>query len=360
MAKRRKQYEARIYLGRDASGKQRFEYIGRFDRKRDRNRALRKAKEEREGREAQAPFPLCDEYVDRYLAEYERLHKHSSFVAASRGLSRFREDFAGRSLNISRAEIKDWLQGNGAWAFKPPIPAGYRPAIVTLYNHAIDEDDISLARSPARKLGRRTRSARSQSAPPTEAEFKKLLSACSALGGYAPRMRELLLFAAFQLMRPGELYALKESHIDFNKMRIRKQDRIYMGRHDVPKSGIVTVALTRPAFDAIAGRPTGREYIFMSKTGKRLSQSTLSGYWAQVRARAELDFDFYHATKHYGVHYMWTVLGLSPRAIAVVAGWKPGTVMAMLETYGHADVGALEEVDAAFAEVETAERLLSL
>jgi hypothetical protein len=56
MAKRRKQYEARIYLGRDENGKQRFEYIGRFDRRRDRDRALRKAKEEREGREAQVPF----------------------------------------------------------------------------------------------------------------------------------------------------------------------------------------------------------------------------------------------------------------------------------------------------------------
>jgi hypothetical protein len=87
----------------------------------------------------------------------------------------------------------------------------------------------------------------------------------------------------------------------------------------------------------------------MSKTGKRLSQSMLSGYWAQVKARAELDFDFYQATKHYGVHYMWTVLKLSPRAIAAIAGWKPGTVMSMLETYGHADIGALKEVDAAFA-----------
>jgi hypothetical protein len=38
----------------------------------------------------------------------------------------------------------------------------------------------------------------------------------------------------------------------------------------------------------------------MSKTGRPLSQPTLSGYWAQVKARAELDFDFYHATKHYG------------------------------------------------------------
>lgn len=134
-----------------------------------------------------------------------------------------------------------------------------------------------------------------------------------------------MLFAAFQLMRPSELYALKESHINFKAMRIRKQDRIYKGRHDVPKTGIVTIALTRPALNAIAGRPTGRDYVFMSKTGKPLSQATLSGYWAQVKARAELDFDFYHATKHYGTHYMWTELKLFPRAIAAIAGWKIGT-----------------------------------
>lgn len=108
------------------------------------------------------------------------------------------------------------------------------------------------------------------------------------------------------------------------------------GKHDVPKTGVVTVALTRPALKAIAGRPTGGEYVFMSKTGRPLSQATLSGYWAQIKARAELEFDFYHATKHYGVHYMWTVLRLSPQAIAAIAGWKPATIAAMLETYGHA------------------------
>jgi hypothetical protein len=40
---------------------------------------------------------------------------------------------------------------------------------------------------------------------------------------------------------------------------------------------------------------------------------------------------------------------MSPRAIAALAGWKVSTVIEMLETYGHGDVGALEEVDAAFA-----------
>ena len=93
---------------------------------------------------------------------------------------------------------------------------------------------------------------------------------------------------------------------------------------------------------------------FTSKTGKRMAQSTLSGYWSQVRAKAGVDFEFYLATKHYGVHYMWTKLGMSPRVIAAQAGWSLRTVEAMLAIYGHGDVGALEEVDAAFRDAEVA------
>jgi hypothetical protein len=46
------------------------------------------------------------------------------------------------------------------------------------------------------------------------------------------------------------------------------------------------------------------------------------GYWSLVTARAGLDFDLYHATKHYGVWFMWTKLGMSNRAIAAQAGWS--------------------------------------
>ncbi len=45
---------------------------------------------------------------------------------------------------------------------------------------------------------------------------------------------------------------------------------------------------------------------------------------------------------------MWTVLGLSPRAIAAQAGWKLDNANRMLAVYGHGEVGALQEVDASF------------
>lgn len=42
-------------------------------------------------------------------------------------------------------------------------------------------------------------------------------------------------------------------------------------------------------------------------------------------------------------------MGIHPRAIAALAGWKVKTVIEMLETYGHGDVGAMEEVDEVFS-----------
>jgi integrase len=100
--------------------------------------------------------------------------------------------------------------------------------VVTLYNHAIDDDDLPIARNPFRRLATRGKG-RSEDPPPTEAEFDTLLEACSALREYAPMMRALTRFAAFTLMRPGELYELEWADIDFEQMRILKARRVYRG-----------------------------------------------------------------------------------------------------------------------------------
>jgi hypothetical protein len=55
---------------------------------------------------------------------------------------------------------------------------------------------------------------------------------------------------------------------------------------------------------------------------------------------------------------LWTKVGLSKRAIAAQAGWEESTVDKMLKVYGHGEVGALDEIDAAFAEHVPALRAL--
>lgn len=181
--------------------------------------------------------------------------------------------------------------------------------------------------------------------------MNRLVAGCSALGWYGPQMRALLIFAAYSGMRPGELFALEWPDVDFDAMRIYVGRRVYKGRVDLPKSNKPrTIALTPPARDAILGQPTRQDgqLVFRSKRGVRLSQPTLSSYWAQVLARAELDFDFYLATKHYAVHYLYAELGLPARVIAEQMGWSLRAVEKLLAVYGHGDVGALEEIDRAF------------
>jgi integrase len=347
---KKKRWEGRIYLGRDDDGKQQFHWVGRFDTKRERDDAVAEARVGLK-RGGAGALPNCDDYVKRYLADYERRNRGSSYDTQKQRLSRFRVDFAGRPLDIPREELKDWIHGEGPWSHRGRVPADNVPAVVSLYNHAIDEDDLPLQRNPARKLSKRSKG-RAEEPPPTEEEFQALVEACSALGVYAPKMRALFLFAAYTLMRPSELYALEWTDIDFDTMRIGKLRRVYRGTVDEPKTGKKTIALTPPARDAILGLPRDSNFVFTSKTRRRLSQSGMSGYWAAVKVRAGLDFDFYHATKHYGVHYMWTKLGMSKRAIAAQAGWSEREVDRMLVIYGHGDVGALEEVDAAFSQSE--------
>jgi integrase len=213
------------------------------------------------------------------------------------------------------------------------------------YNHAIDEDDLPIERNPARKLAKSSKG-RADSDPPTAEEFDRLLDACSALGDYGPTMRAMFKFAAFTLMRPGEVYALD---IDFKAGRIQKARRVYEGQLAEPKTGPKEIALTPPARDALMALDRDCPLVFPAKRGGMISASGMSGYWGKVLAAAGLDFEFYLASKHYGVWFMWTQLEMSKRAIAAQAGWSLRTVDKMLATYGHGEVGALDEVDAAFA-----------
>lgn len=328
-----KPYTARIHIG---GGK--YKWVGRFATRKERDLAKARARVELE-RESDVSKLTVDEWASRFLARYAKRNKRSSHATAVQALKRFRKDMGDRPLvSITRLDALDWVE-----AEKPG--AG---VLVTMFAAAVDAE--LLDRNPFRALGPKTKG-RSEDPPPTAEEFGKLVASCSALKWYAPQMRALLTFAAYTGMRPGEIYALEWGDIDFDKMRIRVERRLWQGELDTPKSNRAkTIVLTPPARDALLGLASRLEggLVFRSKRGKRLSQATLSNYWGQVTAKAGLEFEFYMATKHFCVHYLWTELDLSRRAIAAQMGWKLGTVDKMLGIYGHGDVGALDEVDEAF------------
>jgi integrase len=160
-------------------------------------------------------------------------------------------------------------------------------------------------------------------------------------------MLALMTFAAYTKMRPGELFALEWPDIDLTANRVRVRRRVYKGRLDLPKSNEErTIALPPPVryalleLPAMPGYAADEPLVFRSKRGLRLTHPTLSGYWGRVLARAGLEFDFYLATKHYGVHLLYK-LGLSKRAIAAQCGWSEKAVDNLLRVYGHLDLIAL-------------------
>ena len=124
--------------------------------------------------------------------------------------------------------------------------------------------------------------------------------------------------------------------------------RLYEGEYDLPKSNKArTIAPLPQAREAVEALPERDGLVFRSKRGLRLAQPTMSGYWSQVLARARLDFDFYLATKHYGVHHMKVKLGLPNHDIAEQAGWSEAAVERMVQTYAHTSMGALYRIKAA-------------
>lgn len=340
-----KTWTGRVYYGVDSAGKQLYWWVGRFATKRERDAAVARARLEQPWQKQATSEMTGNDLVDRYLAEYAERNKRSSAGTTKTRLKVFRKDFGDRSvLSITRAEAKDWAR---------TVYPGILGPVSAMFAWAIKEEEVDgLERNPFRGMsmgfGRRT--GRAGQDPPTLEEFDQLRDACGVLGEYAPQMRDLMDFAALTIMRPGELFELRFTDVDLRLDRINKDRRIYKGDVDTPKGGPVQIALVAPAREILLRQPTRiREdgLVFVTQTGSQLCASTLSRYWLRVTARANLDFDFYLATKHYGVSRLYR-LGLSERAIAAQAGWSVKSVEKMLDVYGHREQTLFSEVQALY------------
>lgn len=346
---KRKTWPGRIFLGRDESGKQQFYWVGRFATKRERDSAVAKARTERPWEGKRPDGLTCDEWTDRYLARYERLvekreRKASSLSTVRGSLKAFREAFGARLVvSVEPVEAEDWAQ---------TVPPSVVAPVVAMFNYAVRMRVVE--RNPFGGLGGGRGRGRADEAPPTLEQLQALRGGCAALGVYGPQMRDLIDFAALTLMRPGELYELRFPDVDLVANRVQVSRRLYRGVVDVPKNGAAkTIALVPPAREILLRQPTRARddgLVFVSKTGKRLTATTVCQYWAIVRAAAGLDpsYDLYRCTKHLGVSTLYRV-GLSRRAIAAQAGWSEKAVDHLLGVYGHADLVALAEVDALYA-----------
>lgn len=315
----------------------RHEWVGTFDKRSEARAAERQA--------LSAPTSgrmTVEQWCAHWLDGYAERVKDSTGDATRQALTKFRRDFGPRPLDAlanDTVEAQGWARAN-RWRV---------PAVVTCLNAAVKARQM--AANPFAGESRRSRG-RKDIIPPTAEEVEALAHAAERVhDDYGPTMAALLRFLAWSGMRPGEVAALEWSDIDFAGMRIHVRRRRYKGAEDLPKSNTArTIVLTPGARDALQGLERTDARVFHGKRGGALSAPMLSGYWAPVCAAADRgDWDLYYL-RHFCGHYMYVTLGLPARVVAVQLGHNDGGRL-VESTYGHGDVGALEEIDRAFSTV---------
>lgn len=312
----------------DRGGRQKW--VGTFDTLAEARKQEAKAKASR-----RLGSMRCDEFVDHFLEGYKAKVKASSYDTAETALRLFKSEYRGIALDqVTEIEAQRWARKN-RWRV---------PVIVTLFNAARKAklvDDNPFAGIVSKGEGRKN------TPPLTVAEVEALgQAALEAHGEYGPMMRALLLFLAYSGMRVGEAFVLEWTDLDVEAMRIRVERRVYRGELDTPKSGKRRlIVLTPQARDAILGLDRSSRTIFTAKRGGQLSQSLLTWYMEKVNGRFGRDVEP-HELKHFAGHYLYVVLGLPARVVAVQLGHNDGGRL-VEQLYGHGDVGALEEIDRA-------------
>jgi integrase len=294
---------------------------------------------------------LVGKYLDGYLDDYAKDNKDSSFATARAALATFKKEFGHLPLSDEGFESVDAED----WARKHPSCV---PSVVTFLNHASSRREIALTYNPFKGLSRKSRGRRDK--VPLSAEGVEALAwqAYTHHREFGPMMRALILFAAHSALRPGELFALEWSDIDFERMRIKVQRRVYKGRLALPKNNRTREAVLTPqARDALLPLDRSTQHVFESKTGRRLSQSSLSGYWTPVSRNfgerpdknGVMDLVDFYEFRHRCAFWMYVELGMPDRVVAAQLGHTDGGKL-IRELYGHGDHGALEEIDRAFVD----------
>ena len=219
-----------------------------------------------------------------------------------------------------------------------------------MYNDALN-DGLVLS-NPFEKLRLPSSRGRKDITPLTEAEVHLVAdTALSVHGNYGPTFRAMILFCAYTGIRPGEMYALEHSDIDYDAMEIDIRRRAYRGDIDTPKSGksrrIILPPAAAEALRTIPRSP-GQRLVFLAKAGAPINSTRgCTGYWKpcwqrflgelEPARRAEFEStkgagDFYALRHHCAT--MLLERGVAAEDVAIQLGHNDGGAL-VISTYGH-------------------------
>jgi integrase len=153
---------------------------------------------------------------------------------------------------------------------------------------------------------------------------------------YGPTFRAMILFSAYSGLRLTEACNLKWSDVRFGEREVD----VRVAKFDKPR----TVLLLPEAAEALHSVPrrADTEYVFTSKRGQQLTQTSHYAIWNPVRGgTTAIDW---HELRHFCAHHFYVTLGYSDELTAYQLGHSDAKLVRDL--YGHGRQDALERLKA--------------
>lgn len=327
------------------------EWLGTFDTLKEAKEAERKALSKPRGYGKET----CQSFAKRWVKDYPRPRASTNATNAN-AVKKFSEDPRFQSLrldDLDRRTAREWVMENPS----------QHSALRAMFNDAV-RDELCHA-NPFANLRLPQSRGRKDLVPITSEELDQLCEcALEVHGDYGPNFEALILTAAYTLMRPGELYVLEWSDIDFEANEITVSKTLSADRFvELPKNGrIRTITLPPPVKLALLQmkRVAETDRVFSTVRGKRFAKSSLHYAWNPVRIKfGKPGMDFYEL-KHFGCTYWLDEKGLSPADVALQCGHTDGGALIM-STYGHpSEKKARDRIKDAWAETNSASSRLKL
>jgi integrase len=278
----------------------------------------------------------CDAFAARWTRDYPR-RSGSTNIHNHERVKQFAADFRGVPISdVTRTQAREWALAHRA----------NLPAVRAMFND-MARDGLTSG-NPFAKLGLPESNGREELLVLTEDEIASLVRTAEGIwGDYGEStIGPMIVVAAYTGMRPGELYALKWSRIDFevDELQILRQWQQKTRSEQLPKHHktrtITLLPQARAALQRAATvRRTEHDYVFSIPAGGRFTQRAAHYYWDPVRKafwaglaperQEEIDpgFDFYELRHFYGT-YLATHWNLSPYEIADQMGHADGGTLA--------------------------------
>ena len=335
-------------------------------------KALKRELEDRKARRGRGSQETVKSFGSRWMTDYGQKRSEGTRVHNEERVRAFVRDFGDRKLGeVSRREARAWVVGGTApeeiaetarrWAGAKETPGGVvvpshrgnRDAVRAMYSDA--QRDGIVQENPFANMRLEGAKGRRNITVLTGAELARLKEIAVEEHGpdFGPVYGALIDVAAWTGMRPGELFGLRWSDVDFDRNLIRVS-RAYIaktGTFGLPKSQEPrTVVLTPGAEDALKLLRREGEAVFVTKQGRPFTPRVHHYYWDPVRraffrelpedhhlkvrkaANPRDVLDFYEL-RHFCATYLLE-LGLSPADVAVQLGHRDGGALVM-STYGH-------------------------